>query len=88
MANLDTPNKRRTGGALWWDQTYPVPSAGLDAADRASAGWQYSGILFLFWVEVGTGDSHLWTEVASADSHLWTEITSGDAHIWTEVATP
>ncbi len=79
MANLDTVDKRRTGGALWWDQTYPVPTNGLSAADRASAGWQYTGIAFIegaLWREIVTGDSHTWTEVASGDSHIWTEIVT------------
>lgn len=44
-------NKRRSAGALWWDQVRPLADSSITAPDRANAGWNYSGIA----IDAGAG---------------------------------
>lgn len=43
---IDTENKRRSVQAYWLGLARPVPDGTVDAADRATSAWFYSGITY------------------------------------------
>ena len=43
---IDTENKRRSVQAYWVGLARPVPDGTIDAADRATSAWFYSGITY------------------------------------------
>ena len=48
MAQSTTKNRRRSAGALWWDQTLHIPDVGVDSEDKRNAGWTYAGFTAVF----------------------------------------
>lgn len=43
-SGINTENRRRSAGALWWDQIRPVADSSVDEPDRANCAWQYVGL--------------------------------------------
>jgi len=43
---LDSENKRRSVQAYWVGLARPVPDGTIDASDRATSAWFYSGLTY------------------------------------------